>query len=435
MVGVGGGEVNGQGYNESELFTVNDWEAGVKKNETLSTAFNTYIIGDHIGGGGNGEVYSATNTDNKVVAIKVLSPGASSEKLKRFKNEFLFGQNHNHKNIIQTIDYGIGTSAFFVMPIFESSLRKLMKSAKTIDACSIFDQMLDGVEAAHLFDVVHRDLKPENILVRSGGAEVVVTDFGIARFIEKEIYTAVNTRAGTRLANFIYAAPEQKIKGQSVDHRADIFALGLMLNELFTGHVPDGANYQRIGDARSELAYLDSVVEKAIGQSPDSRYQSIEEFKYDMGARKGEFVAAQKLDSTRKIVIPETEIVDPIPDQGTMIIEKDWEDGELRLRLNHTPHPAWAQAFVTFGYQEAVMGKGPESFHFEGDEACIHATSAEAPRVLAFFKSWLPRVDIRCREILKGNAKQEQDKKQRDHAARLKVEETRLKVLEELNMD
>ncbi|MBL4810690.1 MAG: serine/threonine protein kinase [Phycisphaerales bacterium] len=405
----------------------------MKKNETLATAFDTYTILGQIGGGANGEVYSATNRNGEVVAIKIVSKNVSIEKLKRFKNEFLFGQNHHHKNILQTIEYGLGESAFFVMPKYDSSLRKLMKSSEQLDVYSIFDQVLHGVEAAHLYGVIHRDIKPENILVRENGLEVVVADFGIARFNEQELYTNVNTKQSTRLANFEYAAPEQRRAGQVVDERADIYALGLILNEMFTEIIPAGSNYRKIGDVRSEFSYLDPVVEKAIGQSPESRYRNIEEFKMDIGARRGEFIASQKLDVARKIVIPDTEILDPIPVGGTKITNKDWNGGELRLRLNHVPGNVWQNAFNNFGGHESVWGKGPETFHFEGMEACIYATANEAVRVRDYFAGWLPRVDTRCREILKQSAEQEQRKKRTEYEAKVKAEQTRLEVLKELN--
>ena len=92
-------------------------------------------------------------------------------------------------------------------------------------ALMYFSQLLDGVVAAQLLEVVHRDLKPENILFDERNNKLLVTDFGIAQFKEEDLYTAVETKETDRLANFQYAAPEQRIRGGKVDHRAVILLL------------------------------------------------------------------------------------------------------------------------------------------------------------------------------------------------------------------
>ena len=166
------------------------------------------------------------------------------------------------------------------MPFYDSSLRKLISAGlKPEDIIRLFIQLLDGVEAAHLQDIVHRDLKPENILYKTADAQLALADFGIARFTEDELYTAVETKAQDRLANFQYAAPEQRVRGRNVDYRADIYAMGLILNEMFTHEIPQGTGYKTISSISPEYSYLDEVVEKMIRQNPDERFNSIEEVK------------------------------------------------------------------------------------------------------------------------------------------------------------
>lgn len=102
------------------------------------------------------------------------------------------------------------------MPLFDVSLRTLMREG--VDPEKIlpyFGQILDGIEAAHLFKVVHRDLKPENILFHKGTGTRVIADFGIAHFQEERLITAVETKDGDRLANFLYAAPEQRVRAMT----------------------------------------------------------------------------------------------------------------------------------------------------------------------------------------------------------------------------
>ena len=149
------------------------------------------------------------------------------------------------------------------MPIYAGSLRNLLdRGIEPKSDFSTFAQILDGVEAAHLKGVFHRDLKPENVLYDQASDKLLVADFGIAHFGEDELYTLVETSPNDRLANFKYAAPEQRNAVMTVDHRADIFALGLMLNEIFTGEVPHGTGFKTIESVDPEYAYLDGLVRK-----------------------------------------------------------------------------------------------------------------------------------------------------------------------------
>lgn len=116
--------------------------------------------------------------------------------------------------------------------------------------------------------IVHRDLKPENILVQ--GDLLAVADFGTDSFTDDLILTRVETQPTQRLANFQYAAPEQRVPGK-VGVPADIYALGLMLNELFTGSVPHGTSYKTISSVAKDLGFLDPIVAEMIRQTPADR--------------------------------------------------------------------------------------------------------------------------------------------------------------------
>lgn len=126
-------------------------------------------------------------------------------------------------------------------------------------------------------------------------AEIVVADFGIARFEEDELFTAAETRDDARMANFIYAAPEQRIRGGIVDRKADIYALGLILNELFTGALALGTNYKAISSVANDYWYLDDLVEKMLQQDPDLRYHDVEALKKELIARGAESVSMQNM--------------------------------------------------------------------------------------------------------------------------------------------
>jgi serine/threonine protein kinase len=116
--------------------------------------------------------------------------------------------------------------------------------------------------------VKHRDLKPENVLCNGASGDLVVADFGVAEFTGELLYTLVETADDKRLANFVYAAPEQKIRGSTIGYGADIFSLGLILNELFTKVVPHGTGHTTIGSVVSNFAFLDPIVSRMLAAEP-----------------------------------------------------------------------------------------------------------------------------------------------------------------------
>ncbi|GAI75838.1 unnamed protein product, partial [marine sediment metagenome] len=204
----------------------------------FTTTFATYTATHIIGEGGSGRIFEASDDTGGICAIKWLDLAkATKEKVKRFKNELQFCLRNQHPHILTVVDHGVfikgeGNSPFYVMPLYDGSLRDLLKAGISPDkVLNYFAQILDGIEAAHIQGVVHRDLKPENILYATDDDHLVIADFGIAHFEEDELYTAVETKDSARLANFQYAAPEQRSRGIEPDQRADIYALGLILNE------------------------------------------------------------------------------------------------------------------------------------------------------------------------------------------------------------
>ena len=222
----------------------------LKKPVLFETTFGIYEANELLGEGGAGRVYGGVGLDSTRIAIKVLSTNtASSDKRRRFKNEIGFLARNTHSNIVTISDHGVShigstfVGPFYVMPRYDGSLRDLMKKGiKPDKVLMLFNQIMDGVEAAHLQGVIHRDLKPENILYNEGAMTLAIADFGIASFTEDLLITRVETGPAQRLANFEYAAPEQRTRGVQVDAATDIYALGLILNEMFTGVVPHGTS-------------------------------------------------------------------------------------------------------------------------------------------------------------------------------------------------
>jgi serine/threonine protein kinase len=184
-----------------------------KKGDLLKTAFNEYTIVDRVGEGGAGIVYKVRDVEGQEFALKTIDPAKSTrEKRKRFKNEISFCQNKRHPHIVSVLDTGASPegNSFYVMPLYPWTLDKVAAVGLGPDeALTIFGQILGGIEAAHLLNVIHRDLKPENILGDAEKKHFVIADFGIASFEEEDLLTAVETKQADRLANFQYVLPSR----------------------------------------------------------------------------------------------------------------------------------------------------------------------------------------------------------------------------------
>jgi serine/threonine protein kinase len=245
------------------------------------TALSEYEPQKGLGEGGSGKVLLVSDSNGDHFALKYLKPEVqTSQKNKRFRNELAFCTRNTHPNIITIEDNGIAEVdgvevPFFVMPVFPKTLRSVMRSqASPEKLLLLFADVLNGVEHAHNSSIWHRDLKPENILVTSEEDRAIVTDFGIAHFDDEYLHTIVDTLPQERLANFRYAAPEQRSRGEA-DQRTDIYALGLILYELFTGQLLQGTQHRKIGTMNPNYLHLDPIVEGMTCQSPEDRLNAI----------------------------------------------------------------------------------------------------------------------------------------------------------------
>lgn len=407
----------------------------------FESAFGTYIATEQLGEGGSGVVYGGSGPGNTEVAIKVLKADRmSSDKRKRFKNEVAFLIKTEHPHVVSVIDYGIDTTTgelrpFYVMPRYTGSLRQCIDSGLAPkDAMHLFSQLLDGVEAAHLKKVVHRDLKPENVLFNQKRNTVAVADFGIARFNEDLLVTAVQTQARQRLANFQYAAPEQRTPQETVGIPADIYALGLILNEIFTGRVPHGTQFKQIADVYGEYGFLDPIVSMMIQQDPRRRPESIAALKGLIQRHSAESVTLQKISKIDHTVVPEGTVDDPLAFEPPQLIDAEWGQGQLTLTLDRPVSKEWVSALCNLGNYTATLGAAPTQFKFRGNVATVHADSHSAQSIIDHFKNWLPQATRVLMSTLQRQAEQEH----REHLQRLnrerKAEEERLKVNKNLKV-
>jgi serine/threonine protein kinase len=203
---------------------------------SLAALQQRYDILGEAGHGSMGNVYKARDRETgETVALKLLKPEIASDQamMDRFKNELLFARKITHKNVCRVHEFNrIGGIAYTSMEFVEGeSLRSVLNRFGGLPlrkANHVALQICSGLAEAHAQGIVHRDLKPENVMIDAQG-NVKIMDFGIARSME----------AGTRLTGSIvgtpaYMAPEQ-VAGKQVDYRTDIYSLGLMLYEMFTG--------------------------------------------------------------------------------------------------------------------------------------------------------------------------------------------------------
>jgi len=258
--------------------------------EEATHLFPQYEVLSLLGRGGMGAVYKARQIElDRLVAIKLLPLEVSVDRefADRFRREARAMAKLHHPNIITVFDFGTTSEGhlFFAMEFVEgANLHQMIHGPGLSPAQSlkIIGGVCDALAYAHAKGVVHRDIKPANVMVSLEG-EVKVADFGLARLTDPAAEQMGHTVTGTVMGTPDYMAPEQ-MHGMNVDHRADIYSLGVMLYEMLCQEVPRG-----IFDPPSERvagvdARVDHVVIKAMAQQPDRRYQSTQEMNSDVSA-------------------------------------------------------------------------------------------------------------------------------------------------------
>jgi serine/threonine protein kinase len=409
---------------------------------TFHTAFNTYeVIGQPLGSGGAGTVYAVRDIDGGRYALKILNSKAGTAKTKRFQNEIAFCSKKNHANIITVFDHGVTSGLdgmpvpFYVMPLYPTTLRKQMrKGIPHLDVLRTFSQILDGVEAAHLKDVWHRDLKPENILCNEDENQVIIADFGIAKFEEEELHTAVETSNRERLANFVYSAPEQRVRGKAITSKADIFALGLILNEMFTGEVPQGSGYKRISAVSASHAFLDDLVDQMIQQEPEQRPDSVTTVKEELIGRGNQFISLQRLDKIKNEVVPESEINDPLVNDPIRLVEKeDYRKGVLVVKLNRAVNDKWVACFQNRATRFS-SNVSSAMVVFRGDRVHIMVAEHFLQEGVRFVKKYLmPANEDYAAQVRLEHLKEIEQRKAAQRS-RVAQEEARIKILQKITL-
>jgi len=263
-----------------------------------------YVVKAVLGHGGMGIVYAVQHTKlGRPLALKVLRRDLArdADLCKRFIQEARAAAAVNHPGVVQITDFGVLSSGqpYFVMELLSGrSLSRVMTQERPLSVerlVNIVEQLVDALEAAHLVNVIHRDLKPDNIHVAQDQSKrdvIKVLDFGLARVAGATRLTKQGFVFGTPH----YMSPEQA-QGDAVDHRADIYALGVLMYEMATGQVPfDAESYMGVltkhismpvvppskvlGHRR--LGALELIVLRCLEKRPHKRYQSLRELGDDL---------------------------------------------------------------------------------------------------------------------------------------------------------
>jgi len=239
-----------------------------------------------IGQGGMGAVYKARHRKlHRMVAVKVLDPNLSNDPsfAERFTREARTLAQLDHPNVVSICDFGRRDDVYYlIMELVDGvSLRQMIEAGglKPQEALAMVPHICEALQYAHDQGVVHRDIKPENILVDQKGS-IKIADFGLAKLVGQETQERL-TQTRQVMGTPNYMAPEQIENPADVDHRADIFALGVIFYELLTGELPVGrfpAPSRRVQvDVR-----LDDVVLRTLEKEPHLRYQQASELQSDI---------------------------------------------------------------------------------------------------------------------------------------------------------
>jgi len=285
---------------------------------TGSTFAGRYQVIEELGRGGMGRVYKVLDTKiQEKIALKLIRPEIASLKdtIERFSNEIRLARRIGHRNVCRMFDIGEAEGAHFITMeyVHGEDLKSMIEMSGSLSLGMLLNvgkQVCDGLAEAHGLGVIHRDLKPQNIMIdKHGNAKIM--DFGIARSVREKGITGPSVMIGTPE----YMSPEQA-EAKEVDHRSDIYSLGIILYEMATSHVPfEGETALSIamkhkGEAPKDPkklnpaipADLGGVILRCLEKDPAKRYQGAADVR-------SELERIEKGLPTSELVVPERKTI------------------------------------------------------------------------------------------------------------------------------
>jgi serine/threonine protein kinase len=258
--------------------------------EQLQTLLPQYEVASLLGRGGMGAVYKGRQLSlDRPVAIKILSADLDESDMgfaERFKNEARAMAKLGHPGIVAVYDFGQTESGllYIVMEFIEGTDVSRMISKKgrlpADHAMAVTAHVCDALAYAHERGIIHRDIKPANIMVGYDGV-VKVADFGLAKMAAGSEAAGL-TQSGMAMGTLHYMAPEALMLGTAVDHRADVYAVGVMLYQMLTGKLPQGLFEMPSLQVPGLDPRYDRIISKALREDRDIRYQSVTEMRHDL---------------------------------------------------------------------------------------------------------------------------------------------------------
>jgi len=261
--------------------------AGAVDAAALAQAFPNLEIVELLGQGGMGTVYKVRQKNlDRLAALKVIPPQLALDPTfaERFSREARALARLNHVNIVTVYDQGQQGGFYFLLMeyIDGANLRQLMRSERIAprEALAIVPQICDALQYAHDQGIVHRDIKPENVLLDRTG-RVKIADFGLAKLLGASPADFTLTHTQQVMGTPRYMAPEQIEHPLEVDHRADIYSLGVVIYEMLTGELPIGRFAPPSQKVEVDVR-LDEIVLRTLEKEPQRRYQQVSEVKVDV---------------------------------------------------------------------------------------------------------------------------------------------------------
>jgi predicted Ser/Thr protein kinase len=349
--------------------------------EELAPLFPQLEVLELIGQGGMGAVYKARQPSlDRLVALKVLPREAGQDPAfaERFNREARALARLAHPNIVAVHDVGkAGDFFFFVMEFVDgANLRQVLRAGQLTpeQALRIVPQVCDALQYAHEEGVVHRDIKPENILLDRKG-RVKIADFGLAKLLGRDTGNFTLTGSRQVMGTLYYMAPEQVERPLEVDHRADIYSLGVVFYEMLTGQLPVG-RFPMPSEKAGTDAFLDEVVLHALEREPERRYQHASDVKTDVegvGRPAPDVPVIEKGDLGERTMTALKRAVRPLGPGGSLLIPLclagvlvcfffrwGWVDQEGKLTEGNRLPVGWDRSWKADGdvYAERSFGIG-----------------------------------------------------------------------------